>query len=342
MDGISVSRKMAPLIGFFTAIVCLFNAYAEEFNAQAEEPSWLILPRDQQGTAGIVFGDSGYQIRVGPASTVTNQSTMIFESERFLFETGIVYIIPGLYVGLTSLTKPFPLPGKQLTVQGGIEIIKPEGTNTTPTELFFSDDGQIRSHDNNHRIIFHRNSNVLELLEYGEIKFSPGATAGESTSKVVIAADGTVTINGDARIAGTLTVNDTGQVSDARIKDDLGPMVDALERILRLDGRNFSWKQSARGSSGDIGSHQQRVPQDFGLFAQAVEDVFPEVVGEDKTGLKYIQYQKLVVPLIEAVKTQQIQLAALQDSVRILRAELESVRLSRGQVTHLDQLKEQK
>lgn len=63
-------------------------------------------------------------------------------------------------------------------------------------ELYFADNGQIRSSDNNHRILFRRSENKLELREYGDIVFSPGSTSGQETAKVVFKSDGNVCLSG--------------------------------------------------------------------------------------------------------------------------------------------------
>ncbi len=59
-------------------------------------------------------------------------------------------------------------------------------------EMFFADNGQIRSLDNNHRILFRRSENKMELREYGDIVLSPGAVKGAETAKVVITKDGNI------------------------------------------------------------------------------------------------------------------------------------------------------
>ena len=61
-------------------------------------------------------------------------------------------------------------------------------------ELYFSDNGQIRSYDNKHRILFRRSEDKLELREYGDIIFSPGSTVGTETAKMVVKSDGSVGI----------------------------------------------------------------------------------------------------------------------------------------------------
>ncbi len=65
---------------------------------------------------------------------------------------------------------------------------------TANKELAFADGGQIRSADNNHRILFRRAENKLELREFGQIVFSPGATAGVETAKVIMLDNGNVGI----------------------------------------------------------------------------------------------------------------------------------------------------
>lgn len=63
------------------------------------------------------------------------------------------------------------------------------------TEVFFADNGQIRSHDNYHRILFRRTENMMELREFGDIVFSSGASSSlQSTRYMIVKADGKVGI----------------------------------------------------------------------------------------------------------------------------------------------------
>jgi hypothetical protein len=61
-------------------------------------------------------------------------------------------------------------------------------------ELYFADGGQIRSNDDNHRILFRRSENKMELREFGDLVFSPGAIVGAETAKVVMKSSGRVGI----------------------------------------------------------------------------------------------------------------------------------------------------
>lgn len=83
-------------------------------------------------------------------------------------------------IGTTSPQKPLDVASS-----GGIRISQSARASDT-NELYFADNGQIRSLDDNHRIIFNRATNDLELREYGTITLSPGATQGNRTAKVLI------------------------------------------------------------------------------------------------------------------------------------------------------------
>jgi hypothetical protein len=61
-------------------------------------------------------------------------------------------------------------------------------------DILFKDNGEIRSHDNKHRIMFRRSENKLEFRELGDIIFSPGSTDGAEKARAVMLANGNVGI----------------------------------------------------------------------------------------------------------------------------------------------------
>lgn len=87
--------------------------------------------------------------------------------------------------------------------------------------------------------------------------------------------------------------------SDEQLKTDVKPVNNALQGILLLEGVSFNWTSSARS--------ELNLPNDpqIGLIAQDVEKVFPELVSIDIHGYKQVDYPKLTVFLIEAIKEQQ-------------------------------------
>lgn len=90
-------------------------------------------------------------------------------------------------------------------------------------EIFFADNGQIRSADNNHRILFRRSEDIMELREFGKIVFSPGSRDGKETARATLDAGGTFTC---IRLT---------QTSTREVKRDIAPLDQGYAADL-LDG----------------------------------------------------------------------------------------------------------
>ena len=106
-------------------------------------------------------------------------------------------------------------PTEKLEVNGNIKLAANQ-------ELFFADNGQVRSGDNNHRILFRRSENKMELREFGDIIISSGATTGNEAAKVTVKSSGNVGIGttdpanklhvvGDSKFEGSINV--TGSIT---------------------------------------------------------------------------------------------------------------------------------
>tara|TARA_Y100000996_G_scaffold407039_1_gene384170 strand:- start:192 stop:1280 length:1089 start_codon:yes stop_codon:yes gene_type:complete len=99
-------------------------------------------------------------------------------------------------------------------------------------------------------------------------------------------------------------------VSDERLKDNIKTIKFGLEKIKNLRGVEYVWNDGGRKGH-----------KDFGVIAQEVEKVIPEIVREKQMLLmddeiyKTVDYEKLTVVLIEAVKEQQEQIEELKKEV---------------------------
>jgi len=71
-------------------------------------------------------------------------------------------------IGTTTPSKPL-----DVALPGGIQISRTENSSTN-NEIYFLDNGQIRSLDDYHRIVFNRASDQLEFHELGKILFKTG------------------------------------------------------------------------------------------------------------------------------------------------------------------------
>ncbi|MEI6528773.1 MAG: tail fiber domain-containing protein, partial [Candidatus Falkowbacteria bacterium] len=142
----------------------------------------------------------------------------------------------------------------------------------------------------------------------GDIKFATGSTTGNDTLKMVINNTGNVGI-GSSTPAQKLVVN--GNVaavsyiytSDRSLKKNIKTLENPLEKIMKLRGVSFNWKDN------DVAS--------IGLIAQEVEKVYPELVTGSAGGMG-VQYGNLVGPLVEAVKAQQKEIDTLEARIKVL------------------------
>jgi hypothetical protein len=101
-----------------------------------------------------------------------------------------------------------------------------------------------------------------------------------------------------------------GSTSDATLKTNIQPLTNALDKIDQIRGVNFTFIDTPL-----CGPDQG---QQIGVIAQEVETVFPEIVVTDEEGIKSVRYDRLVAPLIEALKEAKERIETLEAKVTAL------------------------
>ena len=121
--------------------------------------------------------------------------------------------------------------------------------------------------------------------------------------------------NGDVTASGNITA-----YSDRRLKENIKTIPNALSLVQRLRGVTFDWIETKKHS--------------YGVIAQEVEEVIPELVheaddgaieGADKKTIKSVDYSKMVSVLIEAIKEQQQQIEKQQSQIDELKLLVQSI-----------------
>lgn len=113
----------------------------------------------------------------------------------------------------------------------------------------------------------------------------------------------TTTLNlstNDITNAGDVTATAYYHSSDERLKDNI-KTTSGLELISQLRGVTYDWKENDQPSAG--------------VIAQEVEAVFPRAVKTDANGMKSVEYDQLIGPLIEAVKELKAKNEALESRI---------------------------
>ena len=127
--------------------------------------------------------------------------------------------------------------------------------------------------------------------------------------------------NGSANFSGDVTA----YASDIRLKENIRPITNAIDRIKKINGVFYDWKDNV----SELG-FTPISKSDVGVLAQEVQAVFPEIVkpapfdqenGVSKSGENYltVKYEKLTALLVEAIKEQQIKIDNLTIEVENLK-----------------------
>ena len=85
--------------------------------------------------------------------------------------------------------------------------------------------------------------------------------------------------------------------SDRSLKENIQPIENALEKVSKINGVTFDWKDEYLESRK--GWVRKR---DTGIIAQEVQEVLPEVVHEKVDGTLGVKYEKIIGLLIESIK----------------------------------------
>ena len=99
---------------------------------------------------------------------------------------------------------------------------------------------------------------------------------------------------------GTLTSTEVTASSDSRLKTNIKTIEEPLDILAKLRGVSFD-----RTNTGT---------KSYGVIAQEIEQILPEVVYHDEEGFKSVSYNSIIGFLIEAIKSQQQQIDHLTNS----------------------------
>jgi|688.fasta_scaffold02993_13 hypothetical protein len=101
--------------------------------------------------------------------------------------------------------------------------------------------------------------------------------------------------------SGIVTALNFSSSSDLVLKENISLIENPIEKIMKIDGVNFYWKNNKE--------------QSMGVIAQQIEKVLPELVSDSHFG-KTVNYNGLIGLLIEVVKEQQNQIDDLKKSTQ--------------------------
>jgi hypothetical protein len=137
-------------------------------------------------------------------------------------------------------------------------------------------------------------------------------------------------VGGFARYNGRIISTEPDSTSDIRLKKNITRFDEGLNIVLNLKPVRFDWREDKCPSSflkefrepDDEYGYPGKIKRQYGLIAQEVEEIAPDLIGEkpmyDKN-YKMIRYEKIVPILISAVQEQQKQIEELKNEINLLK-----------------------
>jgi hypothetical protein len=116
------------------------------------------------------------------------------------------------------------------------------------------------------------------------------ATASTNKTSGAFIVTGGIGVSGDINAGGDIVAFAS---SDIRLKNNIKPIESPLEKISKINGCEFEWNDELQSIYSG---------KDYGVIAQEIEEVFPELVQTRENGYKAVKYDKLVSVLIEGIK----------------------------------------
>lgn len=148
----------------------------------------------------------------------------------------------------------------------------------------------------------HGNAYFHALLDSADYTNGAVALYGGMGIGMTLNVGGDINSNKNVNVQGSLFVKGHQvTASDIRFKYDIRPLVDTLEKVKKVLPRKFKMKETSK--------------DDIGFIAQNLEEVFPELVHENKDGFKYVDYPKMTAVLLAALQELTIRVETLEKRV---------------------------
>jgi hypothetical protein len=253
---------------------------------------------------------NGHMDLTGPTSTATIANTFWRMPTVAAPNTGyylskasgsnnLVWTAPNTSNGtVTSVATGNGLSGGTITTSGTLTMSGAYTGDFTVTGDVVADSYRFRANHSNpttSTATFYDQANEGPTISGFAVCLRTGSTPAQ-TGK--LNSSGTFTVSGD--------IVAYGSPSDIRLKENIKPIESALDKVSKLQGVTFDWKNK----SEDI----LDIKEDIGFIAQDVQKVLPELVRENDNGMLSMRHQGITPILLEAIKELKAEIEELKSN----------------------------
>lgn len=258
------------------------------------------------GESNRGFSNAFFGTDAGRLSTTTSDNTFIGAFAGVNNTTGGTNIFLGRSAGDTNTT------GSNNTIIGQRADV---GSNNLSNATAIGARAQVTQSDS---------------LVLGSINGVNGATADTKVGIGTTAPATPLQVVGDIRV-GTAGTNGCVQrfdataiagtcSSDLRFKRNITPFTSLLDKFTQLRPVHYYWR------AADFPAKRFGAGQSYGLIAQEVEQVMPELVSVDAEGYKLVDYSKLPLLAVQAIREQQSLIERQRSQLDAQRQELDELK----------------
>ena len=231
--------------------------------------------------------NSGVSIAIKPDATATK--AWVFDTDGDLVSNAGSWNSGAVYAD--RLIAKTEITGSNLTLTGAIQGGAWNGS-IIGTDYLDSDTAHLSGVQS-----------FIGAKTFGAITHVGNSTASTNKTNGALTVAGGVGISGALNVGGDIVAFST---SDKRLKDKIIPIKNPLEKINSIGGYSFLWNSSKQ----DIYSGK-----DYGVIAQEIEEILPELVDTRENGYKAVKYDKLVSLLIEGIKELSQEVNVLKEKI---------------------------
>lgn len=251
------------------------------FHLRTASAAGFLLERNVAMTSSIEYRNASTNFYAGLSATGN------FSVGRNLnLETGPLLVVePGGNVGISRAS-----PTSTLDVNGWIQGVTPNagttggvrirgGAGNTPAILQFTNNAGSSEWGN------------WTATSAGHMYATPLGSVGIGLATTTAPAE-------KLHVAGNIRADGYLYSSDRRLKDNIQKIESPLERVSKLEGREFTWKESGK--------------KDMGFIAQEVKRHEPSLVVSPKDdGMLSVKYGNITAILVEAIKEIKVMISEL-------------------------------